>query len=116
MSADSILTTIKKLLGIEETYENFDMDLILHINSVFTILTQIGVGPKEGYSITDKTATWADFLGDDPRLNTAVSFTYLKVKLLFDPPTSSSAVDSMNNLVKEFEWRLYVTADEGVSK
>lgn len=111
MGPDSILTTVKKLLGIEEEYDVFDQDLIMHINSVFAILNQIGVGPKEGFMITDKTPTWNDFLGDDPRINTAISYVYLKVKLLFDPPSGSSMIESMNRLISEFEWRLMVATD-----
>lgn len=109
--ADSILTSIKKLLGIEEDYTIFDPDIIMHINSVLSVLNQIGVGPPEGFFIQDKTPTWNDFLGSDPKINTAISYVYLKVKLLFDPPTNSSMIESMNKLISEFEWRLFVTTD-----
>lgn len=108
---ESILTSIKKLLGIEECYTHFDSDIIMHINSVFSILTQLGVGPPEGFSITDASATWSDFLGDDPKLNSTKSYVYQKVKLLFDPPTSSALIESTNRLISEFEWRLQVVAD-----
>lgn len=114
---DSILTSIKKLLGITEEYKHFDNDLIMHINSVFMILTQLGVGPATGYSITNVTETWSDFLGTDlSRLEMVKSYTYLKVKLLFDPPTSSAVIESINRQISEFEWRLNVAVDPGESK
>lgn len=108
---ESILTSIKKLLGIGEDYTHFDADIIMHINSVFAVLTQLGVGPSEGFSIEDDIATWNDFLPDDPRLNTVKSYVYMKVKLLFDPPTGSTHADAMNRVISEFEWRLNVAAE-----
>lgn len=109
---ESILTSIKKLLGIEEDYYDFDADLIMHINSVLSILTQIGVGPSEGFIIEDDSATWSDFLSDTELVNLAAvkSYIHLKVKLLFDMP-SSSVADQTNKLISELEWRLYVIAD-----
>ena len=103
---DSILTSIKKLLGIEEDYEIFDTDIIIYINSAFSILTQIGVGPAEGFSIKDKTTKWSDYMQDDPRLEHVKSYIYLKVKLVFDPPTSSTILNAYNDVIKELEWRL----------
>lgn len=108
---DSILTSIKKLLGIAEDYEHFDQDLIIHINSVLSVLTQLGVGPSEGFSIEDENATWNDFIPEDKRLSSIRSYVYMKVKLLFDPPLSSSVMESMNRMISEFEWRLNVTVD-----
>ena len=109
---ESILTSIKKLLGIEESYEHFDPDIIMHINSILAILIQLGVGPTKGFSITGKTETWADFLGDNSaNLDGVKTYVYLKVRLIFDPPTSTAVIDSMNRLVNEFEWRLNATAD-----
>ena len=108
---ESILTSIKKMLGITEEYEQFDADLIMHINSVFSILTQLGVGPSEGFSIKDKTDVWSDFIPDDPRLESVKSYVYMKVKLLFDPPLSSTVMESMNRMISEFEWRLNVQAE-----
>ena len=108
---DSILTSIKKLLGIAEDYEHFDQDLIIHINSVLSILTQLGVGPSEGFSIEDENATWNDFIPEDKRLSSIRSYVYMKVKLLFDPPLSSSVMESMNRMISEFEWRLNVAAE-----
>lgn len=108
---ESILTSIKKMLGIAEEYTHFDADLIMHINSVFAILTQIGVGPAEGFSIEDDTDVWTDFIQDNKRLESVKSYTYMKVKLLFDPPLSSSVIESMNRIISELEWRIQVAAD-----
>ena len=108
---ESILTSVKKLLGITEEYEHFDADIIMHINSVFMILTQLGVGPAEGFSIRDKTATWDEFIPNGQHLESVKSYMYMKVRLLFDPPASSSVMDSMNRLISELEWRLNVAAE-----
>lgn len=112
---DSILTSVKKMLGITEDYEHFDADLIMHINSVFMILTQLGVGPSEGFSIENKTDTWDDFVSSDSNLEAVKSYMYLKVKLLFDPPLSSAVMESMNRMISELEWRLNVSVDPGES-
>ena len=108
---ESILTSIKKLLGIDEEYTQFDDDIIMHINSVFLNLTQLGVGPSEGFLIEDDTATWEDFIGDSNQLQAVKSYMYLKVKLLFDPPLSSSVIESMNRMIAELEWRLNVSVE-----
>lgn len=108
---DSILTTIKKLLGITEDYEHFDQDIIIHINSVFMILTQLGIGPANGFSIRDKSSVWSDFLSDETNIESVKSYIYLKVRLLFDPPTSSAVMESMNRMINEFEWRLNISAE-----
>lgn len=110
---ESILTSIKKLLGITEEYDHFDQDIIMHINSVFMVLTQIGVGPSEGFSITDKSATWADFIRNNPKIKAEwlQSYVYMKVKLMFDPPLGSVVMESMNKLIGELEWRLYMAAE-----
>lgn len=108
---ESILTSIKKLLGIEKKYTQFDEDIIMHINSVFLNLTQLGVGPAEGFLIEDDSATWYDFIGDSNQLQAVKTYMYLKVKLLFDPPLSSSVIESMNRMIAELEWRLNVAVD-----
>ena len=108
---DSILTSIKKLLGITEEYTHFDADIILHINSVFMVLTQLGVGPSEGFAITDKLSTWDEFITEGQNVESVKSYVYLKVKLLFDPSLSSTVTDSMNRMINEFEWRLNVAAE-----
>ena len=109
---DSILTSIKKLLGITEEYEHFDQDIIIHINSVFMILTQMGVGPEEGFTISDSTTTWSEFTNDDKKIEAVKSYVYLKVRLLFDPPASSSVMEAMNRSISEFEWRLNIAVDK----
>lgn len=108
----SILTSVKKMLGIAEEYAHFDSDIIMHINSVFAILTQLGVGPKEGFFIEDDTTSWSDFIQSNSLLNPVKSYMYLKVKLLFDPPLSLSVIESINRLISELEWRINVTADQ----
>ncbi len=108
---ESILTSIKKLLGIAEEYEDFDADIIMHINSVFSILTQLGVGPSNGFSIEDKEAKWHDFIGEDNNIKMVKSYIHLKVKLLFDPPLSTAVKEAMNQTIKELEWRLNVAVD-----
>ena len=107
----SILTSIKKMLGIAEDYTHFDMDIIMHINSVLMILQQIGIGPVEGYSISDSTPTWNDFVPEEKHLEAIKTYMYLKVKLLFDPPLGSAVTESINRLIAELEWRLYVAAE-----
>lgn len=111
---DSILTSIKKMLGLPEEYEHFDTDIIIHINSVFMILTQLGVGKPEGFMIIDKTQTWNDFIPDSEitLVSSVKSYIYLKVKLLFDPPQNSFTIESMNKLINEFEWRMNINVDK----
>lgn len=109
---ESILTSIKKLLGIDVGYTHFDPDIIMHINSVFAILTQMGVGPTDGFSIQNSDNTWDQFIPNDLNVFAMVkSYIYLKVRLLFDPPLSSAATDSINRQISEFEWRLFIAAD-----
>ena len=96
-----------------DRYEAFDPDIIMHINSVFTILTQLGVGPEDGFSISDKTATWSDYLGDSYKLELVKSYIYLKVRLMFDPPSATALIDSMNRMINEYEWRLNAEVDPG---
>lgn len=108
---ESILTSIKKLLGVPEDYEHFDQDIIMHINSVFMILNQIGVGPSDGFSISDKTAIWSDFISDSNKFEAVKSYMHMKVKLMFDPPLQSSVVECMNRMINEMEWRLNVSAE-----
>lgn len=108
---ESILTSIKKLLGIAEEYKQFDADIIMHINSVFSILTQLGVGLSNGFSIQDEDRGWHDFIGEDNKIEMVKSYIHLKVKLLFDPPLSSAVIEAMNQMIKELEWRLNVAVD-----
>lgn len=107
----SILTSIKKMLGVAEDYTEFDEDIITHINSVFLNLTQLGVGPEEGFMIENDTAVWEDFIDDSTQLQAVKTYMYLKVKLLFDPPLSSSVTESFTRMIAELEWRLNVAVD-----
>ena len=110
---ESILTSIKKMLGIDEEYTHFDADIIMHINSVLMILTQLGVGPAEGFMIEDDTSTWVDFMpeANAAQLHAVKSYIFMKVKLIFDPPLSSAVIESMYRQIAEFEWRLNVAVD-----
>ena len=108
---DSILTSIKKLLGIEEDYIHFDGDITMAINSALMVLTQLGIGPQTGFVISDKTATWANFLGDRTDLEAVKSYVHMKAKLMFDPPSNSFLVEAMERHITEFEWRLNVQAE-----
>jgi hypothetical protein len=111
--SDSILISTKKILGIDADYTAFDLDIITHINSVFTTLTQLGVGPITGFSIEDETASWDDYLTPWMNLNAVKSYMYLRVRLLFDPPTTSYHIASLKEQVLELEWRLNVQVDSG---
>lgn len=110
-NAESILTSVKKLLGIAEEYTQFDTDIIIHINTIFMALQQIGIGPKDGFSITDENDLWTDFMEDSILLNSVKTYMYLRVKLLFDPPLTSSTVDSFNKLISELEFRMNSKAE-----
>lgn len=108
---NSILNSIKSLLGIDKDDTSFDTDIIIHINSVFAILTQLGVGPEKGFAIVDKDDTWDDFVDESyVHLMSMKSYMFMKVKLLFDPP-SGPAIASFEKLISEFEWRLNVAAE-----
>lgn len=109
---ESILTSIKKLLGIAEEYTHFDQDIIMHINSVFMTLTQLGVGPSKGFCIEDDSAYWEDFIEDPYRLQAVKTYIFLKVKLVFDPSSvGSSTLASYERQIQELEWRLNVAAE-----
>lgn len=111
---ESILTSIKKLLGISEDYDYFDSDLIMHINTVFTTLTQLGIGPNEGFSIEDESAKWEDFLPDERMIHSVKSYMFMKVKLMFDPPLSTGVIECIKEQIKELEWRLQVVVDSTI--
>lgn len=110
---ESILTSVKKMLGLTEEYDAFDSDIIIHINSVFMVLTQLGVGPQNGFSIKDKTSVWSDFIPETNMYYEGVK-TYMcwKVRMMFDPPTSSVVAEAANRIIGEFEWRLNFAAEE----
>jgi hypothetical protein len=110
---DSILQSIKKLLGLDITYTDFDQDIIIHINSVFIVLNQLGVGPDSGYKITGAYNVWSEFTDDDLIFESVKSYIYLKVRIMFDPPQNSSLMQAMQQQISEFEWRLNVSAENG---
>lgn len=108
---DSILQSIKKLLGPGAEQTEFDQEILMDINGVFFELQQLGVGPEEGFTIYDETAKWIDFTDNTKILRVLKPYMYLKVKLIFDPPTSSSVLASFENMVDRFEWRINVAAE-----
>lgn len=109
---DSILTSIKKMLGISSDNTDFDTDIIIHINTVFGILNELGVGPSSGYMITSANDTWADYgISEDNNLNSVKSYMYLKVKMLFDPPITSAIQNANTQLINELEWRLNIHSE-----
>lgn len=111
---ESILTSIKKMLGIDEGYSHFDYDIIMHINTVLYVLAQAGVGPEHGFIVTSDRETWSDFVGEGNQYQAVKTYVYLKVKMVFDPPTSSFVLDSMKSMAQELEWRLNVSAETEV--
>lgn len=111
---ESILQSVKETLGIPPMYEHFDQQILFHLNTVLAILPQIGVGPEEGFIVEDDTATWRDLIGENDYANRYLyvkSYVLLRVRLLFDPPTSSGAIDAMERQMRELEWRITVTVD-----
>ena len=108
---DSILESVKKSLGLDPDYTEFDVDILMHINSTFPTLTQIGVGPEDGFMIEDASATWDSFLQGNKLLNSVKSYIYIKVRLLFDPPAVPSVAAALLDQSKEYEWRLNVTVE-----
>lgn len=114
MFEESILTSVKKQCGLDEDYEQFDPEIISHINAVLMVLNQIGIGPEEGFVVEDESETWGDLLGDEATLQrmTAVkTYIGLRVRLIFDPPASSALLESMTRQANELEWRLNVQAE-----
>jgi hypothetical protein len=109
----SILTSTKKVLGIAEDYTVFDLDIITHINSAFSTLTQLGVGPSNGYMINDASDTWSDFVDElDYQYNAVKSYVFLKVRQLFDPPQTSYLISAVEKQIQELEWRLNTHREE----
>lgn len=103
---ESILRSTKKILGLANDYIVFDLDVITHINSAFSILDQLGVGPEGGFLVEDYRDEWSDFEVPQNQLNLVKTYIFLKVRILFDPPTTSFLIDATNNQIKEYEWRL----------
>lgn len=107
----SILTSVKKILGIAEEDTSFDNVIIMHINSVLSILCQLGVGPESGFMIEDDSAIWSDFLGDSTKYTMVLNYVGLKVRMAFDPPQGSAVAESINKNISELEWRINVRAE-----
>ena len=103
---DSILLSVKKLLGISGEDKSFDEDIIMTINTVLAILTQLGVGPENGYFVASEADAWSDFIPDGFNFEALKTYVYLRAKLIFDPPLSSFAVEAINNTLRELEWRI----------
>lgn len=109
---ESILTSVKKICGIPEEYDAFDMDIILHINSVFMILAQMGVGPTNAYRINDKNNEWTEFIStEDTNFESVKTYVGLKVRLIFDPPQGSITKECLKQMIDELEWRLNFQAE-----
>ena len=110
---EKILSSIKKLLGLSDGVTVFDTDIVIHINTVFANLAQMGVGPQDaegknvGFRISTGEETWGDFTANDILIENVKTYVYIKVKMVFDPPTSSALIDAYNAQAKELEWRLY---------
>jgi hypothetical protein len=105
---ESILLSTKKILGLESEYTPFDLDVITHINAAFSILNQLGIGPEEGYFISDETNLWTEFVAPENQLNLVKTYVFLKVRILFDPPSTSFLLETYDNQIKEYEWRLNI--------
>ena len=113
---DSILDTIKKMLGLETDYTDFDTDIIVLINSALMTLTQIGIGPSSGFTISDNSKTWVDFIGDSESLEGVKAYVYMKVRIIFDPPTSATVLEAINRNITELEVRLNIQAETPISE
>lgn len=109
---DSILTTVKKNLGIQDGYTHFDSDLIVYINSAFSTLHQLGIGPDEDYSIVNGSEVWTDFMPDETYMGMIQSYVSLYAKMIFDPPQSSAVMEFYKARLNEFEFRLNVEFDK----
>lgn len=110
----SILKSTKKILGIEENYTAFDLDITTHINSSLSTLTQVGIGPLGGFSIEDAEAVWEDLSLPQEQLSMVRTYIFLKVRMLFDPPTTSFHIQAMEEQIKEHLYRLSYYREENV--
>lgn len=108
---ESILVSIKKMLGLPKECEDFDVDIIMHINTVFMILNQLGVGPTKGFRIEDDETVWSNYISDDNNLEAVKTYIHLKVRLIFDPPLSSAVMEAIKQSIAELEWRLNIQAE-----
>lgn len=110
---ESILNSIKKLIGIDTDDNSFNTDLMIHINSVFFVLQQLGVGPDKPFSITGDSETWSDFISDVDQFNAVKTYVYMKTRIVFDPPTNGTIMESLKEAINEYEFRLNIAGDLG---
>lgn len=108
---DSILNSVKKMLGLDESYEVFDPEIIIYINNALMVLEQLGVG-HDGFTISSDSETWSMFLIDPSRLDGAKTYTYIRTRLLFDPPANATLTNTLESTARELEWRLNVKAEQ----
>lgn len=111
---DSILTDVKKLLGIQKEYTHFDQDILIHINTALSTIFQLGYPHDVPHRIASEEDTWETLLGEQKEIESIKTLIYLKVRLVFDPPTNSFTIEAIKNIIAELEWRLNVTVDKGV--
>lgn len=110
--SESILNSLKPGLNVEIEDKSFDTEILMHINSAIAILTQLGVGPKKGFRVRNESTTWKEFLGNDDKLAMTKDYIYMKVKLIFDPPTSATVINMFKESIKEYEWRSNVAVED----
>lgn len=111
MADSSILDSTKKVLGFDPDYSAFDADITMHINAALFTLNDLGVGAADGFLITGRDETWDQFSSDTKLLTAVKSYVYLKVRMLFDPPATSFAIDAINKQITELEWRMNVRVE-----
>ena len=108
-SNESILKSVKLSLNVPSTETAFDVELIMHLNSALSVLTQLGIGPEDGFEVVDETQTWAMLLGNEKRISLVKTYCVLKTRIVFDPPTVAAVLESLNREIKELEWRIEQT-------
>lgn len=108
----TILNDVKKILGLDASYTAFDTDIITHINTVFVVLNGLGIGPTNGFQITDNTTTWDAYIGTDLNLNSVKTYIALRVQMIFDPPSTSFVIEARNKVIEELEVRLSITRED----
>lgn len=111
---NSILKSTKKVLGLADDYTVFDLDVLTYVNSAFSTLTQLGVGPAVGFTVEDDTQTWSELALSQDQTNLIKTYVFLKARMLFDPPTTSFHIEAMNNQIKEHEWRISTNREWGL--
>ena len=111
-TSDSILDTIKKLIGIDSEDDSFDVDILTAINSTIPALSQMGIGPKKGYIVLSRDNTWTDYIPNQTiNLEGVKTYIYLKTKMIFDPPANSTTIEAFNKVMSELEWRMMLSVE-----